>query len=236
VSGPRPSPNRDLLVQVASRLGPVLGEVVFVGGQVAELLVTSPAAVRIRATDDVDVVVRVTTRTEYHRLGERLRALGFREDATPGAPLCRWRDPDGIPFDVMPLDGAILGFSNPWYGEALRSAVVVAIGPELSIRIPSAPAFVATKWAAFDGRGGGVHHGNADVEDVVTVVAGRPDLLQELAGAPAELQRWLAVRTAEFLRCDESADVIAGALPDAWAAPATVAAVRRRFEAIAALG
>lgn len=44
----------------------LLGELVFVGGQVAELLVTDPAAVRVRPTDDVDVVVPVTTRTEYH--------------------------------------------------------------------------------------------------------------------------------------------------------------------------
>ena len=136
----------------------------------------------------------------------------------------------------MPLDEAILGLTNPWYEEALRSATRLALGPGLSIRIPSAPTFLATKWAAFDGRGGGVYLGNADVEDVVTVVAGRPDLLQELAGAPSELRRWLAARTAEFLRRDESADVIAGALPDAWADPAALAIVRGRFEAIAALG
>jgi len=236
VSGPRPSQNRDQLIRVAGRLGPLLGEVVFVGGQVAELLVTNPATVRIRATDDVDVIVKVATRTEYYRFGERLRALGFREDSSPGAPLCRWRDPDEMTLDVMPLDEAILGLSNPWYGEALRSALLVAVEPGLSIRIPSAPAFLATKWTAFDGRGGGVYLGNADVEDVVTVVAGRPGLLQDLDRAPVELRRWLAARTAEFLRRDESADVIAGALPDAWTAPATVAAVLRRFDAIAALG
>ena len=64
---PRPSPNRDLLERTARRLRPVLDEVVFVGGHVAELLVTDPAAVRIRQTNDVDVIVRVTSRTAYHR-------------------------------------------------------------------------------------------------------------------------------------------------------------------------
>jgi len=187
VSGRRPSPNRDQLVRVAGRLGPLLGEVVFVGGQVAELLVTNTAAVRIRPTDDVDVIVQVATRTEYHRLGERLRALGFREDSSPGAPLCRWRDPDELPLDVMPLDEAIRGFTNPWYDEALRSAALSALAPALSIRIPSAPAFLATKWAAFDGRGGGMYLGDADVEDIVTVVAGRAELTAEAATAPAAL-------------------------------------------------
>jgi hypothetical protein len=48
VTGVPPSPNRELLLRVARRLGPVLDELVFVGGQVAELLVTDPAAVRVR--------------------------------------------------------------------------------------------------------------------------------------------------------------------------------------------
>jgi len=181
-----------------------------VGGQVAELLVTNPAAVRIRATEDMDVIVKVATRTEYHRFGERLRALGFREDSSPGAPLCRWRDPDDLPLDVMPLDAAILGFTNRWYEEALRSATRSALVPGLYLRIPSAPAFLATKWAAFDGRGGGVYLGNADVEDIVTVVAGRAELTAETAAAPAVLRAWLAGRTAEFLRRDEAADVSPG--------------------------
>ncbi len=60
------SPNRDSLVQTARLLTPLLAELVFVGGQVAELLVTDAAAVRVRPTDDVDVVVRGTTRGAYH--------------------------------------------------------------------------------------------------------------------------------------------------------------------------
>ena len=47
----RPSPNWDLLERTARRLRPVLDEVVFVGGHVAELLVTDPAAVRVRQTN-----------------------------------------------------------------------------------------------------------------------------------------------------------------------------------------
>jgi hypothetical protein len=64
----RRSPNRDRLLRTAWLFRPLIGELVFVGGQVAELLVTDPAAVRVRPTDDVDVVVPVTTRTAYHAL------------------------------------------------------------------------------------------------------------------------------------------------------------------------
>ncbi len=38
--------------------GPLRDEVVLVGGQVAELLITDAAAVRVRPTSDVDVICR----------------------------------------------------------------------------------------------------------------------------------------------------------------------------------
>jgi hypothetical protein len=75
---------------VARRLGELRDGVVFVGGAVLPLLLTDPAAGAPRPTDDVDLAVELTTLLEYHRLGDRLRALGFREDDAPGAPICRW--------------------------------------------------------------------------------------------------------------------------------------------------
>ena len=72
--------NIEMLVQVARGLGDLRPEVVFVGGAVVELFVTDPAAPRPRFTEDVDVVVEITTRAEWSRLGERLRSRGFRED------------------------------------------------------------------------------------------------------------------------------------------------------------
>jgi len=104
------SPNRDRLVRTARLLRPLLGEFVFVGGQVAELLVTDASVVRVRPTDDVDVVVPVTTRWEYHDLQMRLMALGFAPDQRAGAPICRMRTRDDLVLDVMPLDEEILGF------------------------------------------------------------------------------------------------------------------------------
>ncbi|MDZ7778326.1 MAG: hypothetical protein U5R14_00020 [Gemmatimonadota bacterium] len=54
--------NRTVLEAVARRIEPLLGEVVFVGGQVAELLITSRGATRVRPTTDVDIVVQASTR------------------------------------------------------------------------------------------------------------------------------------------------------------------------------
>jgi hypothetical protein len=221
-----------MLARAAHRLGPLLEQVTFVGGQVAELLITDPAAARIRPTDDVDVIVAVTTRSAYDRLGARLRAVGFQEDRTPGAPLCRWRAPDGVVLDVMPIEEAVLGFSNRWYPMGLATAMPYDLGDGVTLRIVSAPVFLATKWVAFDQRGAGDHLGSRDVEDILAVVAGRPELAAEVRAADGTLRRWLAERTRAFLSHPDSADALAGALPDARFDRTLLQRVRQRLEAL----
>jgi hypothetical protein len=137
------TPNRVILEAVARRITPLLDEVVFVGGQVAELLITDPAAVRVRATVDVDVVVPVTSRTEYRRTEKHLEALGFRHDMREGAPICRWVAPDGHLLDLMPADKRVLGFSNRNRVWSLRSigSTSARAPPQRPSRKPSARRF-----------------------------------------------------------------------------------------------
>ncbi len=114
------SPNLELLEIAAESLRPLLPEIVFVGGCATGLLVTDPGAAPVRRTYDVDVIAEIGSYAEYTIFSERLRALGFQEDASEGAPLCRWQY-QGLLLDVMPLDAKILGFSNRWYADALRA-------------------------------------------------------------------------------------------------------------------
>ena len=62
MTAPPMGSNLNRLIRTAHRLGPLLPAVVFVGGQMAELLVTGPGAHEVRPADDVDVIVGVTTR------------------------------------------------------------------------------------------------------------------------------------------------------------------------------
>lgn len=229
------SPNRVQLEQVGRRLRPLLDRLVFVGGQVAELLVSESGATRVRPTNDVDVVVAVTTRTAYQAVTEVLREQGFREDTRTDAPVCRWRADGDMTLDVMPMAGEVLGFTNAWYHTVVNTAVTYALEPGLSIRIAAAPAFLATKWAAFDDRGGGDHFGSHDIEDIITVVAGRPELVAEIRLAPGDLITFLAARTSEFLAHPDAGDAIEGALPDARFDATLINRVRERLKDIAAL-
>jgi hypothetical protein len=229
------SPNRAALLRVAKGLGPLREELAFVGGQVAELLITDPAATRVRPTDDVDVISAVTGRRGYQRIADRLRALGFQEDATPGAPICRWRlGEDRV--DVMPTDEQILGFRNRWYELGIRTAQRYELAHDLAIRIVTAPVFVATKWEAFADRGGKDWSGSHDIEDIVAVVAGRPGLHEEIRSSEPKLQVYLGEQTTAFLGSGSADDAIAGALPDARTIVGLVGLVRSRFQAIVEVG
>jgi hypothetical protein len=105
--------NIKLLKQVARRLGPLLSEVVFVGGCTTGLFITDEAAAEVRPTFDVDVIAEITSYADYASFSERLQALGFVVDTSKGAPLCRWLI-DDLKLDVMPIDEKILGFTNRW--------------------------------------------------------------------------------------------------------------------------
>ena len=93
---PDEAASRSVIATVASLLEGVLPEMVFVGGHVAGLLVTTPILRRFRATLDVDLLVRVVTRAEFGAVEERLRGAGMVPDSRPGAPICRWLTPGGI--------------------------------------------------------------------------------------------------------------------------------------------
>lgn len=206
-------PNVVLLEIVAERLGDALrDEMVFVGGAVAGLLITDPAMPAIRPTDDVDLICQALALVDYHRIEVQLRDRGFVQDMRPDAPICRWRIGD-VAVDVMPTLEDVLGFSNPWYPLALASAVPVFLPSGVSIRLVTAPVFLATKLEAFDGRGKGEFLFSHDQEDLLAVVDGRASLLEECRASPPELRDYLGKRVAALLTTRAFVDALAGHLP-----------------------
>src|SRR5258708_19928135 len=70
--------NIELLKNVAKRLGPLLSEVVFVGGCTTGLFITDQAAAEVRPPFDVDVTAEITSYADYHTFSDRFRDLVFR--------------------------------------------------------------------------------------------------------------------------------------------------------------
>ena len=115
--------NVELLELAAAAFDDLLAEVVFVGGATVELWITDPGPPPVRPTQDVDVIVEVTTRLAFHEFEAKLRERRFIEDQESGV-ICRWRhDPSQLTLDAMPARGEILGFENRWHAEALPGAV-----------------------------------------------------------------------------------------------------------------
>ena len=210
-----PRSNIDQLTTAAKLLRPLLGELVFIGGAVTGLLVTDNAAAEPRATLDVDAIAAIASYAEYSAFGERLRALGFSEDSREGAPVCRWIH-QGLILDVMPLDGRVLGFSNRWYRAAMETATRHPLSRGLAIRMITAPVFVATKFEAFHGRGQGDFLASHDLEDIVSIVDGRPALVQEIENQPVELNSYIRTEVSALLSAPRFLDALPGyLLPDA---------------------
>jgi predicted nucleotidyltransferase len=175
----------------AELLGPLLDEVVFVGGATVHLWLTEPAAPPARATADVDVICEVASRAEYYRLGGKLRERGLQEAA--GAPvLCRWQSAEPrLILDVMPTDPDILGFSNPWYEEAIATAATITLDSGAEIRAATPVLLVATKLCAWKGRGRGDLLRSLDIHDVLTLIDGRPELIEEIEAAPSAIATYI---------------------------------------------
>ncbi len=133
------------LLRVALALGDLTDRLVFVGGATVDMFITDPAAGPPRYTEDVDAIVRVGSRHEFHEQVERkLRSCGFKEDMREDAPLCRWVNGD-ITLDVMPSDSGVFGFTNRWYDEGIAYAQAVDLTSHVRIQILRAPYFLATK-------------------------------------------------------------------------------------------
>lgn len=191
-------PNIEILTKVAQALGELRERMTFVGGCATGLLITDPGASPVRATQDVDAVVAVVSLPEYHHLGAALRAKGFAQPLEEGAPAFRW-SMAGLKLDVMPSDPGILGFSNRWYEHVMRHASRVRLAGDIEIRLADAPGFVATKLEAFLDRGAGEYLSSHDLEDVLSIVDGRAELVGELRAAEPELRAFVGATFARLL-------------------------------------
>jgi predicted nucleotidyltransferase len=212
MSDPHQNPNLAQLLAAAAKLEPLLDQIAFVGGAVTGLLLTDPAAAPVRPTLDVDAIVAIGSYVEFTFLENRLRDLGFDHSHSEGAPICRWVSGDLI-LDLMPTDPSILGFTNRWYSPALACARKFEIG-KYEIRVITAPYFLATKLEAFHGRGKN-DFSSHDLEDIVTVIDGRPELVEEVHAAPVDLQRYLSTDFKALLSNRNFLDALPGhLLPD----------------------
>ncbi len=178
---------------VANALGDLKDKVVFVGGATISLYPDRPVF-EVRPTDDVDVIVELYSYSERTVLEEKLRSIGFAPDVESGV-ICRYKI-QGIIVDIMPTEDASIGFTNKWYPKGFRNAVHYEIDKTTTVKILSAPYFIATKLEAFKGRGKNDGRTSSDFEDIIYVLENRESIWEEMKISEESVRNYL--RT-EFL-------------------------------------
>ena len=182
-------------------------------------------------TDDVDVLAQVASVQQYHALEAAVQSRGFSHDLSDDAPICRWVC-DGVKLDLMPSEPGILGFHNQWYPLAIETAQSVMLPNKQVIQLIAAPAFIATKLEAFGGRGGGDYLLSHDLEDFITIVDGRVELLDEVQQADPSLRRYLSGQLDMLLASNEFLHALPGHLPGDAASQARLPVLVQKFRAL----
>ncbi|MBO4227828.1 hypothetical protein [Bradyrhizobium neotropicale] len=188
-----------MLQTVAEALGSDLRQrLVFVGGCTTALFITDEVTLEgVRATDDVDLIVDLVGYSDWAELQVQLREKGFAE-SQDDTVICRMRLGD-LKVDFMPDDADILGFSNRWYAKGTATAVTCPLTDTLDIRRLTPELFIATKLEAYLGRGQGDLFTSRDLEDILLIIDGRPEIVAEVLEADEDIRQFIAEQFAALL-------------------------------------
>ncbi len=222
----------EMIIKLDARLKGVPFDFAFLGGSLLTLLVTDKSADAIRVTKDVDIMMNIRTRKEYHAADTELERRGFRHDTREGAPICRWIL-DDLTVDVLPIREDVLGWNSKWFEEALKHADAIELDKH-SVRIVSAPYFVALKLEAFEDRGKKNFITSTDFEDVICLFNGRASIVDEIRSCD-NLHEGLSMKFKEYLACPELEDAVEGFLQTETEPDVRKKRIIEAFKAIAKL-
>lgn len=226
------TPIEAAILKLDARLQDLPFKSAFIGGSVLSLLVTDPAADAIRVTKDVDVLMDIRTRRDYHQLDQILEQIGFKHDLREDAPVCRWIYED-VTIDVLPIREDVLGWNSRWFEMALDEALTIKCD-DRPIRIVSAPYFVALKLEAFEERGKHDFFTSTDFEDVICLFNGRENIVEEIA-ACRNLRGVLSTKFSEYLTNRDLEDAVDGFVQTEDDPASRKKAILSRFRSVAAL-
>ncbi|AMQ28393.1 TPA: hypothetical protein KKX32_002806 [Legionella pneumophila] len=183
--------NNEALYKAATLLKDLNEQVVYVGGRIVGLLITDSIEDDVRPTYDIDVALDLgrTDVVAHYSLQKKLESLGFKPD---GNVNCRYVLDDFM-IDVMYTDGALQGINSNWYQAGFDNAIEIQI-KDKKIKILNAVYFIAIKLEAFTDR---AYKNNdywdcKDLEDIINVINGRPELLVEIMNSPKDVVQFIS--------------------------------------------
>lgn len=226
----RAQANIDYLYEAAKKLEELNEQVVYIGGAIIGFFITDITMPDARPTEDVDCVVNVITYQNYHKFTSAIRKKGFKNDLETGV-IVRFRL-DNITLDVMPADPKILKFGNRWYKEAIISPLKYTTTDDIVIKYISAPYLLATKIDAFRERGNNDYVVSKDIEDIITVIAGCNEIVNELTKSNHRPLQFIQQFLKEALSNEAFHHALPGHVSDGRLTEARVQKVRSKIHQI----
>lgn len=202
--------NREVIRKISLALGEMNNQVIFVGGATIGLYINDPAAEDVRATDDVDITVEITSLGELEFVRETLVRKGFTQSPDDDV-ICRFHY-DNIKVDVMSTTEVGWAPANPWFSKGFAQRESIQIGDQV-IQLLSLPYFIASKFTAHTGRGGNDPRTSHDFEDIVYIFDNRIDIVELIHKAPNDVKSYLKEQLEVILNDNGMQEAILGNLP-----------------------
>src|SRR5690606_4287313 len=196
--------NMGVVKEVATALGDLNDDVAYVGGATVSIYADDPIAEDVRPTKDVDIMLRIATFAELAALQDKLASKNIYPD--PEANInCRFKYEDVL-IDVMSTKEVGWAPSDPWFEPGFKSLMKYKLDDDVTIRVFTAPYFLATKFSAFHDRGNDPRT-STDFEDIVYVLDSRLNIVDEIRNAPSNVRDYLTEQLKAFLNDDMSESI-----------------------------
>jgi hypothetical protein len=164
--------NKKIIQKIANALGELNREVIYVGGATVSLYIDDPAAEDVRPTKDIDISLSVATINELEDIREKLTSKGFIQSFELDV-ICRFEFED-ILVDVMNTNPISWAPANPWFKKGFENLEKIQI-EECIIQIMPFNYFLASKFSAYENRGGSDPRFSHDIEDITYILDNRTD-------------------------------------------------------------
>jgi hypothetical protein len=204
----------ELLQTVATGLGDLNRQTIFVGGAVLDLYLTDLAAPEYRPTSDIDCMLHIPALLDMFQWESLLSQRGFEKVGTKGIPSAQWKY-QGIPLTISPMQWQIelMGFQNRWYEEGVFHAQPYQLPNGSSIRLFPPAYYLAAKIDAFQNRGKEDFRRSEDFQDLVFFIENRLGLPAEIDRAFHEVRTYIRTQFRRFLSYPELEEGLYYALP-----------------------
>lgn len=142
--------------------------------------------------------------SDWNKLQERLSKLSFFPDPD-GHAICSYLY-KGISVDIMPSENGPIGPANRWYKLGFEDLWIAKV-EDVELQIFSAPCYLATKFEAFNSRGGD-YRTSHDFEDIIYVLDNRTSIVSEIEGAQSKVKDFLRLEIKKVLESPYIEEII----------------------------